>query len=105
MAQQEELKNGLGKLVLEFKSQIERIEKKKKENKDRIEDMEWKILTSERENARDKTERYYREKETLSEAQNELEKRKEELQEQQFNTEELLQGARAMIENMSKSNK
>ncbi|XP_067435914.1 mRNA export factor GLE1-like [Thunnus thynnus] len=81
--------------------QLEDVERKRGENKEKLQSVETFISESDREKATDKTERYLREKQILLNAQRELEKRKEELEKLQLDTEKVLQSKDA-VDNLSR---
>ncbi|XP_060907378.1 golgin subfamily A member 6-like protein 22 [Labrus mixtus] len=95
-----EVKSGLEKQKLEIKSQLETIKKEREKNKEKVKEMEKKISDSRRENATDRAEGYVREKESLLDALGKLEKRNEELDEQELNTEGLLLKLERVINKM-----
>ena len=81
--------------------QLEDVERKRGENKEKLQSVETFISESDREKATDKTERYLREKQILLNSQRELEKRKEELEKLQLDTEKVLQSKDA-VDNLSR---
>ncbi|XP_049424659.1 uncharacterized protein LOC125884005 isoform X2 [Epinephelus fuscoguttatus] len=92
-----DLKRGLWGQREEFRLQLEEIDREREESKEKLQLVEEAIAESEKEKATDKTEGYLREKQSLLKAQWKLEKRKEELENQQLNMEKLLQKTEGTI--------
>ncbi|XP_030286831.1 uncharacterized protein LOC115589809 [Sparus aurata] len=78
-----------------FKLQLEDVEREREDNKEKIQSVEKLITESEREKTTEKTEELLREKQKLLSAQWKLERRKEELEKVQLNTEKVLQSEEA----------
>nr|XP_033465490.1 uncharacterized protein LOC117245961 [Epinephelus lanceolatus] len=92
-----DLKRGLWGQREEFRLQLEEIDREREESKEKLQLVEKAIAESEKEKATDKTDGYLREKQSLLKAQWKLEKRKEELENQQLNMEKLLQKTEGTI--------
>ncbi|XP_073331649.1 uncharacterized protein [Pagrus major] len=78
-----------------FKLLLEDVEREREDNKEKIQSVERLITESEREKATEKTEEHLREKGKLLNAQWKLERRKEELEKLQLNTDKVLQSEEA----------
>ncbi|XP_036967481.1 chromosome partition protein Smc-like [Acanthopagrus latus] len=74
-----------------FKLQLEDVEREREDNKEKIQSVEKLITESEREKATETTEELLREKQKLLSAQWKLERKKEDLEKLQLNTEKVLQ--------------
>lgn len=86
-----QVKKGLVDQIGTFKQELDEIEKERKDNKDKINLVDKNIRDSEAEKATDKTDGYLRGKENLLNAQDKLEKRKEEVEKQHLKLHHLLQ--------------
>ena len=78
-----------------FKLQLEDVEREREDNKEKIQSVEKLITESEREKATETTEELLREKQKLLSAQWKLERKKEDLEKLQLNTEKVLQSEEA----------
>ncbi|KAM8747521.1 uncharacterized protein AB9X84_015511 isoform 2-T2 [Acanthopagrus schlegelii] len=78
-----------------FKLQLEDVEREREDNKEKIQSVEKLITESEREKATETTEELLREKKKLLSAQWKLERKKEDLEKLQLNTEKVLQSEEA----------
>ncbi|KAM8747517.1 butyrophilin subfamily 3 member A2-like isoform 1-T3 [Acanthopagrus schlegelii] len=78
-----------------FKLQLEDVERDREDNKEKIQSVEKLITRSEREKATEATEELLREKQKLLSAQWKLERKKEDLEKLQLNTEKVLQSEEA----------
>ncbi|XP_036967444.1 uncharacterized protein LOC119026892 isoform X2 [Acanthopagrus latus] len=78
-----------------FKLQLDDVEREREDNKEKIQSVEKLITESEREKATETTEELLREKQKLLSAQWKLERKKEDLEKLQLNTEKVLQSEEA----------
>ncbi|XP_034532841.1 butyrophilin subfamily 1 member A1-like [Notolabrus celidotus] len=97
-----EQKSGLQKLNSKLRLQLQRIEKEREKNNERINEVVRKT-ESERDNDTERTEGYLREKQSLLDAQGELQKRKVELEDQQLSIESLLESAEGIVASITQS--